>query len=1096
MLPSWTVSNNHKLADLEENVTVSVALPLSTTDGVTTKIISGALPNGLRLENNQILGTPVEVDRVTLSTVVIRATTDQGIADRTFLISVEGPDDPQWITAEGRLPVGPNGVFFILDNSLIDFQLLANDPDLPAGDTLQFRLTGGELPPGITLTDTGKLIGIVDPLLALEINVVDGNYDTLPLDVLPYDFGFGLDPSDRIPRKLNREYFFRITVSDNVSSVNRQFQIFVVGDDFARADNAIMKAADGVFTADFTFLRVPLWLTPGNLGIKRANNYLTVFLDAFDSNTLTGEIQYFLEPINNDGSDSIIPPGLVLDTKTGELAGRVPYQPAVTKDYKFTVNALRFNAELGLFTVFGTFLDDVLANKTKTLRIGKAPRTQFNGLSELQSLVGRNIVIKNKEYIVISTNETNLEFDTITLDRVVELLDTASPLTVKADIPVEDYSGTDHFFINSITQTDRDFYFRKNLTYSDTENYRINDIYPYVEWEISAGSNDPISLIGTHNDALIEDDLKTLFDTVIREAYINIEQNSFDQVIKINMRIPSTAQNRNKSYIEGLFESVDSGPIDAAIVNEFDTIKLDNNLNGGLLSDLIVNKPISLAVARGDSFNETFSRVEEEVAKSKKTFNIRLLGEIDSVITWLTPTNLGTLSANRISTLFVKAQTTVQDSLVRYSVTQGSLPPGLVLSQDGEVIGKVPVTGTETVPGLIRFVDNGSPTTFDFGNTTFDREYKFTVLAKDRFEYSAIERQFTIRISDEDNLNYSNIFFKPFLSTDQRREFGNFVDNARIFVPDVIYRPGDTNFGVQKTLRCLVYAGIENLDLENYVAATAKNHKRKKFYPGKLKTAVAKLPGTNQVLYEVVYVELVDRAQSSRGLVDKIQITSNNRITVDSVNFETKDDNTVSQSSIIGVAVLLNLEELTDIQVGITILTNNSGNIVLSDETGLEILLNSGATIVIQTELIDELIDANLLPIRYRPNGNTIKADSNAITLDQSSDNVKYTSSIAAMRQQIKNINIDNRRAVSNRDFLPLWMRTPQQDSLSELDYVLALPIVYTKPGQSQTIKENIENSNFDFTQLNFDIDRYIIDNTKDVNREQYILFANYQFNV
>jgi hypothetical protein len=100
------------------------------------------------------------------------------------------------------------------------------------------------------------------------------------------------------------------------------------------------------------------------------------------------------------------------------------------------------------------------------------------------------------------------------------------------------------------------------------------------------------------------------------------------------------------------------------------------------------------------------------------------------------------------------------------------------------------------------------------------------------------------------------------------------------------------------------------------------------------------------------------------------------------------------------------------------------------------------------------------------------------------------------MRNRIKNIDNNGVRAVSNRDFLPLWMRTAQNDSLNELDYVLAIPIVYTNPGQSQTIKENIVNTNFDFKQLNFDIDRYIIDNTRDINREQYILFANYQFNI
>lgn len=1089
MLPVWTVANNYKLAEIEENITTSIDLPLQTLEGVSTAVISGNLPLGLRLENNQIIGTPFEVDRPVTSKFVIRATTSQGISDRTFTIIVQGPDDPVWITEPGRLPIGSNGVFFILDNSLIDFQLLATDPDLPAGDSLEFRLTGGELPPGITLTRDGRLTGIVDPLLALEINVVDGTYDRNPLDLLPYDFGFGIDPDSRIPRKLNREYFFRVTVFDNVSSVTRQFQIFVVGDDFARADNTIMKAADGVFTADFTFLRVPLWLTPSNLGIRRANNFLTIFLDAFDSNTIPGQLQYFLEPVNDDGSDSTLPPGMVLDSVNGKVAGRVPYQPAVTRDYKFTINAVRFNAELGLFTVFGTFLDDILANKTSTLRIGKVPRTVFNGLSELQSLVGRTIVIQNRDYQVISVNESNPNFDTITLDRLVEPINTVSPMIVRETMNTNE----DFFFIDPVQQTDRNFYFQKNIRYSDAEIYRIDDFYPYIEWEIQSQSGAPIVLEDVGDSTLLQSSLESLLGTTLRQAYITVEQNNFDQAIKVIARIPATSQNRNRRFIKDLFESTDGSDIIVESVIELDRVKLNESLTRVINQD----ETIALGVTRGSSFNQTFSRVEEEVANKKKTFNIRLLGEVDSVITWLTPTNLGTLEANGISTLFVRASTTLTDSVVRYRIVDGQLPPGLRLSQEGEIIGKVPVFGSENEPGLLRFTDQGSLTTFDFGTTTFDREYTFTVVAKDRFEYSASERTFTIRISDEDNLNYSNIFFKPFLSQDQREKFINLVDDSRIFTPRLIYRAGDPSFGIQKNLRCLVYAGIENLDLESYVTAVAKNHKRKSFFFGDLKTAVAKIPGTDQVLYEVVYIELIDRQRPKSGIKEKINITSQNFITADSISYDTKNDNFVSNINIDGLNVLLNTGQVSYFLIDDTVETN-TGSTSLNLLGQIFVVLNSGQILSLDAEAIEQLVDQNLLPDRYRPTpkANTIKADTTAITLDQSHDNVRYLSNISIMRNRIKNIQTENGRATTNRDFLPLWMRSPQDGDLNELGYVLALPIAYTKPGAGQTIKENIINTGFDFKNLKFEIDRYIIDSTKDNNNEQYILFANYQFNV
>jgi hypothetical protein len=83
-----------------------------------------------------------------------------------------------------------------------------------------------------------------------------------------------------------------------------------------------------------------------------------------------------------------------------------------------------------------------------------------------------------------------------------------------------------------------------------------------------------------------------------------------------------------------------------------------------------------------------------------------------------------------------------------------------------------------------------------------------------------------------------------------------------------------------------------------------------------------------------------------------------------------------------------------------------------------------------------------------------------------------------------------------SKDFLPLWMRTGQNGSLTELGYVLAIPLVYTKPGYSEIIAANILNNGFDFKTLDYEIDRYIIDSTAGNSTEQYLLFANYQFNV
>ena len=74
-------------------------------------------------------------------------------------------------------------------------------------------------------------------------------------------------------------------------------------------------------------------------------------------------------------------------------------------------------------------------------------------------------------------------------------------------------------------------------------------------------------------------------------------------------------------------------------------------------------------------------------------------------------------------------------------------------------------------------------------------------------------------------------------------------------------------------------------------------------------------------------------------------------------------------------------------------------------------------------------------------------------------------------------------------------MRTPQE-GLQELDYIPAIPLCYCKPGQSAEILRNLRDSNFDPSQINYDIDRYIVKNANDTQQPTYIIFANYMFNV
>jgi hypothetical protein len=891
MADLWTQPSGTILADLEEKVTTTIALPVLSRASIS--LISGTLPPGMRLNGNKIIGTPYEVSRKIEYRFVLRATLDVEIRDRTFKITVSGADVPNWVTDPGLLPVGNNNTFYILDSSPIDFSLQATDTDIEAGQTLEYYIGDGdgELPPGTTLTSDGRIIGIVDPLLAIEKGLLysQGTYDTAPYDLLTGGFDFGIRSSngydsfyydttvwdfnytEQPPKKLNRYYQFTVNVTDSDTVARRTFRIFVVGDDFFRVDNTVLQVGTGTFTADNTNLRTPIWITPGDLGIKRANNYITIPLDVIDTNTQVGFISYSLAALNSDSSLSVLPPGMTLDLSTGDIAGRVPYQSDVTKTYKFTIIATR-----------------------------------------------------------------------ITPDQI------------------------------------------------------------------------------------------------------------------------------------------------------------------------------------------------DEAVSSRKTFTLRLLGEINSQTTWISDSNLGTINSNVISVLRVEAETNVPNSKVLYSLASGRLPPGLQLSFEGEIVGKVNAFGQNVYRSIwkgnrnynagdiVKYNDLFYTTNSDhlsvssgifaeddalwiefqytrtgltvFDNDTFtldgtttsvDRSYNFVVNAEDQYKYSIAQKQFVINVNDPEVTRYSNLFMKPFLKQDIKKRFNDFISDPEIFIPENIYRPSDPNFGIQREIKVPVYFGIETKSIDQFVAATAKNHKRKHYIVGELKTAIANTPGTNDTVYEVVYLEVIDPANPSTGRTRKnFKISTLSKITTDIVSYTAADefyDYSEKPSFIInlrGKQKTITLNEdffISTRDDGVVSLqwTNDIGIDTRTEQNILNITQGLGPTMILRPQ-----------------NANTIKTDNTYVNASQSVDNIRYISNISNMRDNIREL------GTTNRSFVPLWMRSSQTGSVNELGYTSAIVLCYCKPGTSALIKSAIQSSNFDFSIFNLDMDRYIIDSTDTTSESKYILFANYRYNI
>ncbi len=111
-------------------------------------------------------------------------------------------------------------------------------------------------------------------------------------------------------------------------------------------------------------------------------------------------------------------------------------------------------------------------------------------------------------------------------------------------------------------------------------------------------------------------------------------------------------------------------------------------------------------------------------------YSIKIVGNIDTEVTWLSPTNLGTLDNGAISDLYVEAQAR-NGSNLQYQIISGSdskLPQGLELLETGEIAGRVSFNTFTLDSGTTTF-DVDPTTRLITSPTTFDLSYTFNVNA-------------------------------------------------------------------------------------------------------------------------------------------------------------------------------------------------------------------------------------------------------------------------------------------------------------------------------------------------------------------------------
>ena len=255
-------------------------------------------------------------------------------------------------------------------------------------------------------------------------------------------------------------------------------------------------------------------------------------------------------------------------------------------------------------------------------------------------------------------------------------------------------------------------------------------------------------------------------------------------------------------------------------------------------------------------------------------FTMKVIGQIDIGIAFSTPTVVGTLTADIPSTLSIVAIAENTDRVLSYTVSAGSLPPGITLSEQGNLIGTID-------PSAI---------------TDSTRSYSFTVSVSDQYQAVGHSNPFTVNVDVPHTLTeYGNMTGHATSFIDQNI-FYNIAQDPSINSQEYIYRGEDKNFGMKSKPEMLMISGLKAQTLTAFQNQMSQNHAPKQLYFGDVKTAVAKENGV--VKYEVVYIEVKDNLVNNQGVAVSNSLTLRDSITKQIIGPRASTTNTTTDRNV------------------------------------------------------------------------------------------------------------------------------------------------------------------------------------------------------
>jgi hypothetical protein len=258
-----------------------------------------------------------------------------------------------------------------------------------------------------------------------------------------------------------------------------------------------------------------------------------------------------------------------------------------------------------------------------------------------------------------------------------------------------------------------------------------------------------------------------------------------------------------------------------------------------------------------------FKLFDPTIISQEYLFSLTITGPIDNNIVWITDSDLGSINNGDISTLYVEA-VSVAGVELQYRLLSGSnsqLPQGLELLPSGEIAGRV---------SFNTFCLDGGTTTFDITRenganpTTFDMTFTFTVNAYSVNGVINVTKTFTIRVIRLYNEPYENLYIQCMPPQNDRDFLSTLLEDSSVFLPNLIYRAQDANFGVARNVIYPHAYGLTSSTIETYYSALYENHYWKNLILGSLEIARA-TDNSGNVIYEVIYSRVIDNLLNNQG---------------------------------------------------------------------------------------------------------------------------------------------------------------------------------------------------------------------------------------